>query len=152
MTPSSAQRISDEPVDESPNPTPYTPRPGLNASLPTPDDASAPHIIRLRGPWERVADSSVSFRRPFNWPRAAIAGAKLAIELVIAGAHGAGQVTLNDRPLGEISPSGQARFAVTGLLAMHNVLMIEFPQENLSAEQLDLAAIGDVRLEILEDD
>ena len=137
--------------EESPNPTPYTPRPGLQGSLRSPRDPHTPHAIRLRGPWEGASDTSHRFRRPFNWPRATIPGAKLSIDLVIEGAKAGGLVSLNDKPLGAVAETGDERFRVTGLLAMHNVLIIEFPSSAAESE-VDLSAIGDVRLEIFEDE
>jgi hypothetical protein len=108
-----------------------------------------PHVIRLRGPWQFDETAGARFLRPFNWPRATIPGPRVTIDLAIDGARGEGIVTLNDARLGTLSGAGSGRFGVTALLAMHNLLMIEFPRGD---EPLELAAIGEVRLEIFDDE
>jgi hypothetical protein len=102
---------------------------------------SAPHRIRLRGPWESTshADGRAVHRRPFGKPTNLAANER--IWLVIEGASPGAAVRLNGQALGS---AGHGEFAtdITAGLAARNVLEVELTRAGES--------VGDVRLEIRE--
>jgi hypothetical protein len=104
---------------------------------------SAPHRIRLRGPWESTshADGRAVHRRPFGKPTNL--GANERVWLVIEGASPGAAVRLNGQALGS---AGDREFAtdITAKLVARNVLEIEL----IRAGEL----IGDARLEIRQVD
>jgi hypothetical protein len=127
---------------------------------------SAPHVIRLRGPWEfqtledaaaarsgrvpipaptpaLLADyaGAVRFTRRFQRPTGLENGAR--VKLVIENLPTDAVVALNREPLdSELSP---ARWEIAGRLNQSNALTIEFAIEPGAAIEFD------VRLEILGD-
>lgn len=87
--------------------------------------------------------------RKFNWPRAARPAAKDRVELVIEGARTGLGVWLNGALLGEVSPDSPAVRLAVSRLALHNELAMEFRPP---VEQPSAAMIGEVRLEIQDED
>ena len=108
---------------------------------------SAPHVIRLRGPWEReaeppattppagadLADEGAStlksnrrarYRRRFGRPHRL--EAHEAVYLVVRLVQSAGKVAMNERLLGDVRcGTGAARFDITALLEERNQLVID---------------------------
>ena len=82
-----------------------------------------PHVIRLRGPWEREERAdAVRFTRRFHAPTGL--DERTTVWLAIEDVPLAANVTLNGLPLGE-RRSHPARVDVTERLRTNNVLVIE---------------------------
>ena len=138
---------------------------------------SAPHVIRLRGPWEREAEPPATtppagtdltgersstlpsnrrarYRRRFGRPHRL--QAHEAVYLVVRLAQSTGKVAINETPLGDVRRG--AKFDITALLEERNQLVIDVespplaPEGTSSAprqgERLSECPFGDVRLEI----
>ena len=109
------------------------------------------HRIRLRRPWGREpSGEGVRWRRPFNRPTGL--GPQSRVWIVVEGISSEGDVLLNGRRLGRITASGgQAwRVEVSGLLALHNELVLEVAAAETDAKGPADSPPGEVALEIAE--
>jgi len=91
-----------------------------------------PHVIRLRGHWNRdvLPDGRVRLARPFGRPRTLDANETAWI----VGTCSDGVALLNDEPLGGVRAGVPFAFDVTARLAPRNTISLEVTE----AEEVDV--------------
>lgn len=83
-----------------------------------------PDLVRMPAAWQMLfgpARGTVEFTRVFQWPTNLEPGEQAW--LVFDGVGGAGRITLNGKPLGDLATKG--RFEITSRLASVNRLSVE---------------------------